>query len=67
MAGHEPENDLPDDRITCRTCVQWRGGICQAKGRAVVVRLHRCEHYQPNHNDPDKRCGIERWPNLTRS
>jgi hypothetical protein len=56
--------ELPDDRITCNTCAHRRLGKCEVKGYAVVVRLMRCEHYQPTAQDADKRKGMQRWPHL---
>lgn len=65
-----------DDRIACRDCQNLLHGSCAAAARGEqswtgreyrpgnIDRLHRCEAYQPNEDDPDQRTGSERWANL---
>lgn len=65
---------LDDDRITCPQCANLAGRNCLAArhGRIPAIRgyepnrelLRRCEGYEPGSSDPDKRSGLERWPQL---
>lgn len=68
---------FPDDRRTCRQCLNLRGracGIAKPERGALVVAnlgyrpqadtLQRCAGYLPNATDNDQRPGSERWPGL---
>ena len=66
---------FPDDRITCRQCLNLRGRICTiAKPGGVVSAnrgyqpplevLQRCSGYLPNATDTNQQPGGERWPSL---
>jgi hypothetical protein len=65
---------FPDDRRTCSQCVNLIAQRCQAAKRgAIVASLNyepicdlprRCEGYAPGVDDPDRRHGRERWPEL---
>lgn len=70
-----PELDLfPDDRRTCNQCANLEGWRCLAAWRGEIVANRdytpirdiprRCEGYIPDANDPDRRSGRERWPEL---
>jgi hypothetical protein len=60
-----PTADLPDDRITCDTCIRRRGdGVCNEFGFKRTVLMRRCEFYLPNALQPDQRPGRVRWPHL---
>lgn len=69
---------FPDDRRTCRQCLNLRGRACNIakpeRGALVVANvgyrpqsdtLKRCAGYLPNATDNDQRPGGERWPGLT--
>lgn len=69
------ELDLfPDDRRTCGQCTNLEGLRCLAAWRDEIVANRgytpirdiprRCEGYIPDANDPDRRSGGERWPEL---
>ena len=78
-AAELPTSDpLPDDRRTCRQCLNLRGRVCSIakpeRGTLVVANvgyrpqpdtLQRCAGYLPNESDNDQRPGRERWPGLT--
>lgn len=63
-----------DDRRTCDQCANlagrrclaaWRGEIAANRDYAPVRDIpRRCEGYIPDANDPDRRSGGERWPEL---
>lgn len=63
-----------DDRRTCNQCANLEGRRCLAawQGEIVANRDYtpirdiprRCEGYIPDANDPDRRPGSERWPEL---
>lgn len=66
---------FPDDRRRCDQCLNRTGrGLCLAARRGEIVEnrdyepvrdlLRRCEGYQPGADDPDRRTGRERWPEL---
>jgi len=65
---------FPDDRRTCNQCVNLVGRRCLAAGRGEIVANRdyepirdlprRCEGYAPSADDPDRRQGRERWPEL---
>lgn len=65
----------PDDRRTCNQCTNLIARRCQAAKRGEIVAnqdytpistlLRRCEGYAPGADDPDRRPGCERWPELT--
>lgn len=60
-----PSADLPDDRITCETCIRRRGdGACSELGFKRTQLLRRCEIYLPNALQTDQRPGRLRWPHL---
>lgn len=60
-----PTADLPDDRITCDTCVRRRSdGACSELGIKRTPLLRRCEIYLPNALQSDQRPGRQRWPHL---
>lgn len=70
-----PEPDaFPDDRRTCDQCANLEGRRCLAAWRGEIVANRdyapirdiprRCEGYMPDPNDPDRRPGSERWPEL---
>ncbi|QXP94369.1 hypothetical protein [Methylococcus capsulatus] len=70
-----PKPDVMDDRRTCSVCLNYRANRCLAAWRgelpATSRQYHprpnqprRCEGYQPNAEDPDRRHGRERWPGL---
>lgn len=61
-----------DGRSTCNQCANLAGRRCLAAWRGEIVATRdyapvrdiprRCEGYAPGGNDPDKRPGLERWP-----
>ena len=63
-----------DDRRTCNRCANLEGRRCLAAWRGEIVANRdytpirdiprRCEGYIPDANDPDRRSGRERWPEL---
>lgn len=66
-----------DDRRTCRQCANLAaGGRCLAAGRGELSHFAsrkyspvpdlpcRCAGYLPRADDPDRRPGRERWPEL---
>lgn len=63
-----------DDRRTCGHCANLAGRRCLAAWRREIVANRdyepigdiprRCEGYTPGANDPDKRLGMERCPEL---
>jgi len=65
---------MDDDRRTCSQCANLAGRRCLAAWRGEIVASRsyepvrdlprRCEGYAPGTDDPDKRPGLERWPNL---
>lgn len=66
---------FPNDRRRCDQCVNLtERGLCLAARRGEIVAnrdyeparelLRRCEGYQPGADDPDRRRGRERWPEL---
>jgi hypothetical protein len=65
---------LDDDRRTCNQCANlarlrclaaWRGEIVANRDYAPIRDIpRRCEGYMPDANDPDRRPGGERWPEL---
>lgn len=66
---------FPDDRRRCGQCLNLTGrGLCLAARRGEIVAnrdyepvrdlMRRCEGYQPGSDDPDRRTGRERWPDL---
>jgi len=65
---------MDDDRRTCGLCANLAGRRCLAAWRGEIVASRsyepvrdlprRCEGYAPGTDDPDKRPGLERWPNL---
>lgn len=68
---------LPDDRRSCDQCTNltvrgrclaaWRGEIVANRDYEPVRDLpRRCEGYLPGADDPDRRTGWERWPELIR-
>ena len=74
-AAELPKSDpLPDDRRTCDQCANLIARRCQAakRGEIMAIRnyepvrdiLQRCEGYSPGAGDPDRRHGLERWPEL---
>lgn len=74
------ESDTPkpdpysDDRRTCYQCANLEGLRCLPAWRGEIVANRdytpirdiprRCEGYIPDANDPDRRSGSERWPEL---
>lgn len=71
-----PNPDVMDDRRTCSVCMNYRANRCLAAWRGELPAtsrqyhprpnmLRRCEGYQPDASDPDRRPGRERWPGLT--
>lgn len=71
-----PEPDLfTDDRRTCDQCANLIALRCQAAKRGEIVAnrdyepirdlARRCEGYAPGADDPERRHGRERWPQLT--
>ncbi|QXP90019.1 hypothetical protein [Methylococcus capsulatus] len=71
-----PKPDVMDDRRTCSVCTNFRAGRCLAAWRGELPAtsrqyhprpnmMRRCEGYQPNAEDPDRRPGKVRWPGLT--
>lgn len=70
-----PRPDPFDDRRRCDQCLNLTGrGLCLAARRGEIVAnrdyepvldlLRRCEGYMPGGDDPDRRTGRERWPDL---
>lgn len=69
-------DEPPDDRRTCGQCANLIARQCQAAKRGEIVANReyepvrdlprRCEGYMPGADDPDKRHGRERWPELTK-
>jgi hypothetical protein len=67
-------DELLDDRRTCDQCANLIARQCQAGKRGEIVANReyepvrdlprRCEGYMPGADDPDKRLGRERWPEL---
>jgi hypothetical protein len=66
---------FPDDRRRCDQCLNLTGrGLCLAARRGEIVANRdyepvldlprRCEGYMPGGDDPDRRTGQERWPDL---
>lgn len=65
---------LDDDRRTCNQCANlvrlrclaaWRGEIVANRDYAPIRDIpRRCEGYMSVADDPDKRPGCERWPEL---
>jgi len=65
---------LDDDRRTCNQCANLAGRRCLAAWRGEIVANRdyapirdiprRCEGYMPEANDPNRRPGGERWPDL---
>ena len=63
-----------DDRRTCDQCANLIARRCHAGKRGEIVAsrdyepirdlLRRCEGYAPGADDPDRRHGRERWPEL---
>ncbi len=63
-----------DDRRTCKQCANFIAPRCQAAKRGEMVAgwddepiqdlPRRCEAYAPGADDPDRRHGRERWPEL---
>ncbi len=63
-----------DDRRTCDQCANLITRRCQAAKRGEIVASRnyepirdlprRCESYAPGVDDPDRRHGRERWPEL---
>jgi hypothetical protein len=63
-----------DDRRTCDQCANLITRRCQAAKRGEIVASRnyepirdlprRCEGYAPGADDPDRRHGRERWPEL---
>ena len=63
-----------DDRRTCEQCANLIARRCQAAKRDEIVAHRnyepirdlprRCESYAPGVDDPDRRHGRERWPEL---
>lgn len=76
LASEMPRPEpLPDDRRRCDQCLNLTGrGLCLAARRGEIVanleyepvrhQPRRCEGYQPGADDPDRRTGRERWPDL---
>lgn len=67
--------DFDDDRRHCADCANLTpSGLCLAaqRGEITASRTYqpvdhiprRCEGYAPGADDPDRRPGSERWPNL---
>jgi hypothetical protein len=66
---------FPDDRRTCDQCANLAGRRCLAAKRGEIVAssnyepihdlLRRCEGYVPGADEPERRCGRERWPHLS--
>jgi hypothetical protein len=74
-AAEVPKPDpFPDDRRTCDQCWNLIARRCQAAKRGEIVasrtyepvrdQPRRCEGYAPGPDDPDRRHGRERWPEL---
>lgn len=69
-------DQFPDGRRTCGQCANLTGrGLCLAARRGEIVAAspdyepvgdfrRRCEGYMPGPDDPDRRDGRERWPEL---
>ena len=68
---------VDDDRRRCDQCANLTaGGLCLAARRGEIVANRnyepvrdlprRCEGYAPRPDDPDRRPGRERWPELIR-
>jgi hypothetical protein len=77
-AAELPKPDpFPDDRRTCSQCANLKGRRCLAAehGEIAASRSHepvsdiprRCEGYLPCPDDPDRRTGLERWPEFGRA
>lgn len=74
-AAELPKPDpFTDDRRTCQQCANLIARRCQAakRGEIAASRAYepirdlprRCEGYAPGADDPDRRHGRERWPEL---
>lgn len=76
LASEVPRPDpFPDGRRRCDQCTNltergrclaaWRGSIVANRDYEPVRDLpRRCEGYMPGAEDPDRRPGLERWPEL---
>jgi hypothetical protein len=75
IAATNGANIEGDERRTCEQCSNLAGrGRCLAAWRGEIVANRdyapirdfprRCEGYMPEANDPDRRPGSERWPEL---
>ena len=72
--GLPKPDPFPDDRRTCTQCANLIVGKCQAAKRSEMVASRnyepirelsrRCEGYAPGADDPDRRHGRGRWPEL---
>lgn len=74
-SGVPRADPFPDDRRCCDQCANLTGrGLCLAARRGEIVANRdyepvrdmprRCEGYRPGVDDPDRRTGRERWPDL---
>lgn len=57
---------LPDDRVTCSTCTNYRAPYhCTRLKQSVIPHLPlRCERYHPDRAQADSRDGRARWPGM---
>ena len=76
-AAELPKPDpFPDDRRTCRQCMNLRGRVCSVASPGGIVSanrgyapdtdtMQRCNGYLPDPTDEDQRPGTTRWPGLS--